>query len=88
MIRYKAICAAVFIMAAQGCANQSPVFYRSDFVIRHPLTGEPLAGIPYKITAPDGSIAKGITNKKGLTREAVSKTPGKFVVTLISPSEL
>lgn len=38
-------------------------------------SGEPVAGLPYRIELPDGRTVRGVTDKDGLTRHVSSDTP-------------
>ncbi|WP_225758817.1 hypothetical protein [Leclercia sp. Marseille-Q4284] len=88
MTHYKIVLLLMFSFMIQGCSDTSHGIYRSDFVIKHPLSNQPLSGVPYKIISPDGTIIKGKTDKNGLTAEATSKKPGEFILTLIPAGEL
>lgn len=88
MTRYKYLLAVLVAFMVQGCTDKNQDLYRADFVVKHPLSNSPLVGVPYIITAPDGTVLKGKTDKSGLTAEATSKTPGNFILTLIPSREL
>lgn len=58
-------------MAAQNIENAmksfSPETFDEWFVIRCPLSGEPMSDQAYELTLPDGNVIQGVTDKQGKT---------------------
>ncbi|WP_229257679.1 PAAR domain-containing protein [Duganella margarita] len=49
--------------------------YSGAFRAVDEITGQPVAGLPYRIELPDGSIVRGVTDQDGYTQHVSSHTP-------------
>ncbi|WP_229260489.1 PAAR domain-containing protein [Duganella alba] len=49
--------------------------YSGAFRAVDETTGQPVAGLPYRIELPDGSIVRGVTDQDGYTQHVSSHTP-------------
>lgn len=65
----------------------SPETFDEWFVIRDPMSGEPMPDQVYQLTLPDGSVIKGVTDEQGKTSLIDSNAVNDIAVKLLRSRE-
>jgi len=68
--------------SSSGDATASGVTYDQHFLLRDERTGEPLMGLPYKITTEDGQEVEGHTDASGHTQKIVGEGAQQASITV------